>query len=591
MAAMNGVCSTDFAVDMGFSLRKIIHLEQDALDRLAECGGLTGPQLAELVSWTGRRVGDVRMTFRDEVFGTRSLRKPTIRGCPICLREDMEANLGQPLTKMTMRGHWQVRACSLCVDHQHSLVPLWEYNRPEERYDLSSRFEDIKDTVLAGELEQPRTTPSAYDIWLDTRLATGADETWLAGQSLDAATKFCTLLGAELLRLEDTSDLGEEAQLRRGQALGFNATRFGEDKIREALDALVSLASGHNDEPQKAFGKLYVELTQFYLAKEDFAPFRKIMRDCILDHWPIAPGETVLGYFQPTRKLHSVGTAAREAKIGPALLEQFLVDAGAITADDQRPVSRKTFDAVAYADLLAEVPTLVGPARMQHEMGATRMQFKSLAEDGVIKPRIQVATINFPWRISDGLALVEELLGIAQPVAPTNAKWEGIHQAKKRTGLRVGKIIEALRNGGLQLGHYSNIDGYAGFCVLKAEINSMRPPKLKVADHGLITAYTFGRSVGIRASGWFKKLAAEGHTPETLTPHPKGGPDQSYLSPDDITQFHKRFMTPATMEQKFGQHRKILLGKLRAAGVETFAPNGEDYGPVYLRNEVEAVLE
>ncbi|MEP1495727.1 hypothetical protein, partial [Pseudophaeobacter sp.] len=356
-------------------------------------------------------------------------------------------------------------------------------------------------------------------------------------------------------------------------------------------DALVSLASGHNDEPQKAFGKLYVELTQFYLAKEDFAPFRKIMRDCILDYWPIAPGETVLGYFQPTRKLHSVGTAAREAKIGPALLEQFLVDARAITADDQRPVSRKTFDAVAYADLLAEVPTLVGPAKMQHEMGATFMKFKSLAEDGMIKPRIQVATINSPWRISDGIALVEELLEIAQPVAPTNTKWEGIQQAKKRTGLWVGKIIEALRNGELQLGHYTNVEGYAGFCVLKTEINGMRPPKQKVTDQEFLTAYAFGRSVGIRISGWFKKLAAEGHTPETLTPHPKGDPDQSYLSPDDITQFHKRFMTPATMEQKFGQHRKILLGKLRAAGVETFAPNGEDYGPVYLRNEVEEILE
>ena len=45
------------------------------------------------------------------------------------------------------------------------------------------------------------------------------------------------------------------------------------------------------------------------------------------------------------------------------------------------------------------------------------------------------------------------------------------------------------------------------------------------------------------------------------------------------------------MEQKYGQHRKILLGKLRAAGVKTFAPNGEDHGPVYLRNEVEEILE
>ena len=108
---------------------------------------------------------------------------------------------------------------------------------------------------------------------------------------------------------------------------------------------------------------------------------------------------------------------------------------------------------------------------------------------------------------------MEELLGIAQPVAPTNTKWEGIQQAKKRTGLRVGKIIEALRNGGLQLGHYTNVEGYAGFCVLKTEINGMRPPKQKVTDQGFLTASAFGRSVGIRTSGWFKKTRGRGPYP------------------------------------------------------------------------------
>ncbi|WP_157063859.1 hypothetical protein [Phaeobacter sp. 11ANDIMAR09] len=67
------------------------------------------------------------------------------------------------------------------------------------------------------------------------------------------------------------------------------------------------------------------------------------------------------------------------------------------------------------------------------------MQFKSLAENGVIKPRIQVATINSPWRISDGIALVEELLGIAQPVAPTNTNGEGIQQAKSAQVCGLGR--------------------------------------------------------------------------------------------------------------------------------------------------------
>lgn len=89
---MNGVCATDFAVDMGFSLKRMVDLEQGALGRLGECGGLTDPQLTELVSWTGRRVGEARIAFRDEVIISRALRHPTLRGCPVCLREDMKAD-------------------------------------------------------------------------------------------------------------------------------------------------------------------------------------------------------------------------------------------------------------------------------------------------------------------------------------------------------------------------------------------------------------------------------------------------------------------------------------------------------------------
>jgi hypothetical protein len=47
---MNGVSAADFAMDMGFSIKKIINLEDNAVRDLAECGGLTGEQIEELVS-------------------------------------------------------------------------------------------------------------------------------------------------------------------------------------------------------------------------------------------------------------------------------------------------------------------------------------------------------------------------------------------------------------------------------------------------------------------------------------------------------------------------------------------------------------
>ena len=94
-------------MDMDFSIKKITNLEENAVRGLAECGGLTDEQIQELVSWTGQAVGGVRMAFRNEIFVSRAVRNPIMRGCPICLREDAGND------RMAMRGDWQLRDLNL----------------------------------------------------------------------------------------------------------------------------------------------------------------------------------------------------------------------------------------------------------------------------------------------------------------------------------------------------------------------------------------------------------------------------------------------------------------------------------------------
>lgn len=588
IAALNGVSATEFAQDMGLTLKKIINLEEDAVRALSECGGLTDIQTKELISWTGQNVGDFRMVFRNEIFVSRALRNPIIRGCPVCLREDAETDPSRPLAQMAIRGDWQLRELNVCVAHRHLLVPLWEYKQPTVRFEFSQRLTEILSDILEGRLEQPRVLLSPYDLWLTRRLETGADHTWLADKSLYAATTFCKLLGTEAQRLHFPA---HAAVATSGHASGFDIARHGEARIRNTLNALAAQANGHNDEPNKAFGQIYVDLSQAHLNKDDFAPFRKILRDCIVDIWPVAAGENVLGLTQNERQLHSITSAAHESKIGTFLLEQFLIHAGAITPDDDRPASRRTFDARAYAGLLAEIPALVGPKQMRQQMGATRRQLASLAEDKVLRPRIDIATIKLPWRVSDGLALVAELQELASSIDPSDERWEGIQQAKSRSGLRVGFIIAAIRAQQLQIGRREDLGGYAGFSVLKSEIDELKSPKIDQSVTPMVSAAVFGRSVGMRSKGWFEKLYATGHTPATCMPHPKLGGMHVYLSEGDVAEFHNRFFTSSTMEEEFGQHKRTLLAKLRAANVRAFTPNDQDFGALYLREEVEAILK
>ncbi|MGO4910681.1 TniQ family protein, partial [Pseudorhodobacter sp. W20_MBD10_FR17] len=589
----------DKVVDaLQFSLKRVINLDDLTLEQLSELGDLDKDALEEMLSWTGKAVGNVRMVFRGEVFVSRALRNPKIRCCPHCLREDAMSNTGSPLSSMVMRGDWQLRAVSYCLRHNRPLVPLWERNSPTERYDIGARLGERMGAILNGHLDAPQRLPSPHDLWLDERLESGKDLTWLHNQTLHAATTFCGLLGTELLRLQK-SPLVDEAEFNStAQAAGFDVAARGPEAIREALDQLAARASGHNDEPKKAFGNLYATMSRAYLHEPDFAVFRDILRECILDIWPVPAGTLVLGTILPERRLHSVSLAAHEVGIGTTLMEQFLVHARAISADDGRPQARKTFDPSRYADLLTEIPTLVGPIEMQALMGATRVEFRTLAQDNVLIPRIDIPSVKFPWRPSDGVDLVAMLFKQAVMLNSIQTGWESLQRARLRAGVSLSTIVGAIRDGQVQVGHVRGRGGYRDLLVLKVEIDRLagamedgQGPKPLLPEDVITTAAAFGRSVGIRDGGRFAAFVAAGHVPALQLPHPKIGGLHYFMSKANIAAFHERFLTLTTMTQEFGSHPQTLLAKVKAAGVKPFAPKGEEYGFLYLRIDIETALD
>jgi hypothetical protein len=238
----------------------------------------------------------------------------------------------------------------------------------------------------------------------------------------------------------------EECSVSGGaHSAGFDAVVAGEEALRATLDQIAAGATGATDEPGKAFGSLYKSLSRDYLSEPDFDLFRKILRECILEYWPIASGETVLGEILLRRRLHSLTTAAQETGTGAKVLEHFLIDVGALRVDDPRPNSRRLFDAQEYAGLLAEIPTLVGPIAMRTAMGATKKELIALAESGVLNPRIRVETVKNPWRVSDGLDLVVELSAGAVTVEKNDKDWETLLLARRRSGAPLQDLVQAIR--------------------------------------------------------------------------------------------------------------------------------------------------
>jgi hypothetical protein len=176
---------------MGTQFRRFLELDPAAMDALVDWAELDPAQVEDLLSWTGVPTGNVRMTFRGEIFVSRALRNPVMRGCPVCLREDAAGHAGPPAAAMVMRGDWQMREAFVCVRHRHPLVELWRADRLADRHDMAARLREIEGDILSGALDRPAAPPpptiSGSARLQDGRLQDGRhqdgrDETWLEDQ-------------------------------------------------------------------------------------------------------------------------------------------------------------------------------------------------------------------------------------------------------------------------------------------------------------------------------------------------------------------------------------------------------------------------
>lgn len=134
-------------------------------------------------------------------------------------------------------------------------MPLWDASRPAERFDSAAWLRNLAPRIMAGAFDRPRSAPTAYDLWLDRRLETGADPTGLAGHGVYAATTICELFGAALLR-QRAYDSSGNAEGADACAAGFAVLSQGEGSFRQALRGLARNGTGTQiAPPRQAFGK------------------------------------------------------------------------------------------------------------------------------------------------------------------------------------------------------------------------------------------------------------------------------------------------------------------------------------------------
>lgn len=165
MAAKNGCSPAEFALEMGLSMKLIWEPETEHFVRLCQLAGLSELERSELSSWSGVKIENVKTHFRNEVFSSRSLRNPTIKGCPACLRQDANDH-PSPFATMYIRGDWQIRENDICIQHKKQLVPLWTQPNLVTRNSIGDRLQEIMTDIMSGAIDGQSCEPSEFDFWL-----------------------------------------------------------------------------------------------------------------------------------------------------------------------------------------------------------------------------------------------------------------------------------------------------------------------------------------------------------------------------------------------------------------------------------------
>ncbi|KAE9625091.1 TniQ family protein [Parasedimentitalea maritima] len=542
LAQANGVDAATLGLELDVVFQSVIDGKSSSLRKLAALGGINDKALSE---WTPAYLEKGTYVFREELFHGQTIRSPKVRGCPACLKADVSSG-----NEMYLRGHWAVPHVTACTVHGHPLVVLWHEKVIYSRLDSAAKFRAIEQSVLSREYDVPHRKVTPFDYWLDNRLVYGPTDNWLDGFSLHAAATFCHLLGHSLMRHITSAPSRVEKEDRWMQyELGYAVASKGEAAVRYALRELQELPGGPSDGPKKIFPLLYDRLARDYADKPDYREFRSILREHMLETWPLGPGDDLMGEPVTVRHLHSVKTAARVTGIDTRRLRKTLVAEGILSdAMRARPDAWAVFDAQKAQPFLDTATVLLDAKAFQEAMAMSRSQFNGLVADDILVPAIP-ADVKAIWDPQVGIALIERLLEGAILLRQAQHSWCQLSKSAARLKIRPGEIIQAVLDDHLRrIGNHADFDGFSAIYVDHDEVSAFFGNESPKA----LSLERFAKSVGIGNPTHLKRLVTHGDVQVTRKMNPRTRAQQDYISERDAAAFHERFFTLRTMAVHYG---------------------------------------
>lgn len=407
-----------------FDFLSFIELPRNALitpqrETIARLEGLLGLSVDTLGRMAFQSAGGRMRVIAGETVHSEFTAMKTTSFCPLCLLEDAKPDSPSRGVQVG-RIAWQIEHLRTCSTHGVELV-----RRPVGGFSDGLQIMSVvapDDAVLAQLAAlAPARTPSALEHYILRRLAGEAGPVWLDDQPIDLAARACEMLGVILTAGTHVNLKTLDARgWHQAGDTGFRAASRGAEGVREALELHTARIpeESRRGGPQHVLGRLYQWL-QFKKNTKAVGPIREVVREFILDNFPIVAGTVLFGEPVDRQRVHSAYSLAKVSTLHVKTIARAMVLAGVADGDPDRAQSHLVFDADEGEALARRIETGLSGRALEGHLNCNRVQAEQLVRSGVI-PRIiegeQAVGALKCVALADADAFLERFMALAKPV-------------------------------------------------------------------------------------------------------------------------------------------------------------------------------
>ncbi|WP_421702756.1 TniQ family protein [Aliiroseovarius sp.] len=370
-----------FCKDVGVDLGAVSRGDSEAIRYLCRLAGLSEDAFR---SSTITKTTTMKYLLGSEPMDTDTLNRGEVRVCPKCVLEQSEASTAT--WGIVHHLHWQIPIIERCTIHSERLITIGKKNNGPARLDVTVIIQKHWAQLQAASCQEE---PDEFDRYLTDRIYGNLTGAWCDGMGIPALWRCAEALGITLLhgKQKRRSNLSRD-ELRKATLRGFHLLHGGKEQTVSALARFTAgevRKRGHQPGPQ------YGELQRLLRRKSDYhpdlEPMRELMREYVIEKYPLEKGALVFGKPLDERRIHSMRSACREAKIRRELVEEMLLEKNIGYRDREglfvldRPLTVELVE-----DLKSEKRRFLSRDEAATFLGATETMFRELHREGVLQP-------------------------------------------------------------------------------------------------------------------------------------------------------------------------------------------------------------